>query len=156
MLKIEGYEWAIYFLSIFSVMVIGQFLFLKPKSKFKSAYSIVKIVCLIIFVITTIYWIITFPYVGWSHKFSENENNYSKGIDIESVKNDTDKNRHRIEILERELQQTQNDLEAVAGRIKLFLQIAMYGLIYLGVGLGVRSLQKDKAENKDSLSEPKG
>lgn len=152
MYEIEGYEWAIYGLSLFSVIMLGQFLFLKPKAKFKSAFSIGKIACLAIFVITSMYWIITFPSVGWTYNFSENKNSYSKDISIENVKNDVDKNRQRIEILERELEQTQNDLEKVTGRIRLFLQIAMFGIIYFCVGFGVRSFQKDKADNSDGLN----
>ncbi|MCW5959475.1 MAG: hypothetical protein KIS76_04885 [Pyrinomonadaceae bacterium] len=148
---IEGYEWAIYGLSILSVMMIGHFLFLEPTDKFKSAYSIGKIVCLAVFLFSSMYWIITFPHVGWAHNFSENENSYSKLTDVEGVKSDIEKNSRRIKILERELEQSQSDLEAVGGRIKLFLQIAMFGLIYGSVGLGVRLFRKDKAENENSL-----
>ena len=54
--------------------------------------------------------------------------------------------------MERELEQTQNDLEAVVGRINLILQIAMYGLIYFGIGFGVRLFQKDGVEDKDGLN----
>lgn len=152
MYQIEGYEWAIYGLSVFSVIMLGQLLFLKPKPKFKSAFPIGKIVCLVIFVITSMYWIITFPSVGWTYNFSDNKNTYSKDTGTENIKNDVDKNQKRIEILERELEQTQNDLEKVAGRIRLFLQIAMFGLIYFGVGIGVKAIREDKTDNNDGMN----
>lgn len=149
---IKGYELLVYGLSLISVIVLGQSLYLIPKAKYKSAYSRIKLFFLGIFVVTSMYWIITFPYVGWTHNFSGYENNYSKNTDIESVKNNAEQNRRRIEILERELEQTQSDLEAVADRIKLFLNLAMYGILFTGIGLGVRSFQKDKAENEASLN----
>jgi hypothetical protein len=151
MFHIEGYEWAIYGLSLLSIMLLGIMSGgTKLKGKFISKTQLVKKICLAVFVVTSIYWIITFPFVGSYYSFPD-KSDYPANVSVEKQFDYTKENHRRIEILERELQETRDELKAFAGRVNLILQLIMYGLIYFGASRIFSSNKKDSEENKDTL-----
>ena len=60
MYHLEGCEWLVYGLSVLSVMLLGTFSAKNLTSKLpQNKLLIVKKICLSVFVLTSIYWIIT-------------------------------------------------------------------------------------------------
>ncbi len=152
MYHIEGYELLIYGLSLLSVILLGNFSAktVKPKLS-QNKFLIVKKICLGVFILTSIYWIITFPYAGSYYRFSE-EADYPNKVEVEQQSDYIVKNHRQIESLERELEQTKNELQAVTGRIQLILQLIMYGLIYFGASWIFTSNNRDTGEQPDNSS----
>ncbi len=151
MFHIEGYEWMIYCLSLLSITLLGSFSGRNFKEKFAGKTELVKKICLAIFVVTSMYWIITFPYVSSYYDFSD-KSDYSSEMISNKQSDYIIKNHRQIEVLERELKETKDELKAVTGRINLILQIIMYGLIYFGANWIFNSNKKDLEENQDNLS----
>jgi hypothetical protein len=151
MIHIEGYEWIIYALSLLSIILLGSLSGKIVKNKFKIKTEYVRKICLAVFIATSIYWIITFPYVSSFYSFPE-KSDYSASSSQEKQGDYIEENHRRIETLERELQRTREQLEAFAGRVNLILQLIMYGLIYFGANWIFSSNKKDAEENRDNLS----
>lgn len=131
-MHLEGYEWIIYFFSMLSVALLGTFYAKHSTSKLsRKKLLIVKKICLAVFIVTSIYWIITFPYIGSYYNFAD-KSDLPANISVEKQSDFIRENRLQIESLERELKETTDDLEAVTGRINLLLQLIMFALIYFG------------------------
>lgn len=131
-MNIAGYEWVIYGLSLLSVTLLGTLSAVTSTAALsEKKLLLVKKICLAVFILTSIYWIITFPYVSSFYGFPESKE-LPANISTEEQSDYILENHRRIESLERELKQTKDDLKAVSGRIELFLNLAMYGLIYFG------------------------
>lgn len=114
----EGYEWIIYGLSLMSIMLLGG-LSGNTKitiDKFKNKTLLVKKICLGIFVLTSMYWIITFPYVSSYYNFND-DSDFSSNISAEKQANYITENHKRIVSLERELGETKKELQEFSGRV---------------------------------------
>ena len=122
MFHIEWYEWIIYFLSLLSVMLLGGLSGKVSKDKFKGKTELIKKISLAVFIVTSMYWIITFPFVSPYYNFSE-KSDYPSEISAEKEANYIKEHHRRIESLEREVKETKDELKAVVGRINLFLQL---------------------------------
>lgn len=153
MFHLEGYEWVIYGLSLFSIILLGSLSTgNKLRNKFKDKTELVKKICLTVFIATSIYWIITFPYVDSYYSFPD-KSDYPASVSVGKQFDYIEENHRRIESLERELQETKDELKAVAGRINLILQIIMHGLIYFGANWIFSSKKKDLQEiQSDQIS----
>lgn len=151
MFHLEGYEWIIYFLSLVSVTLLGSLSGKIAKNKFKGNTELIKKICLGVFMITSMYWIITFPFVSPYFSFAE-KTDYPAEISAEKQSDYIKEHHGRIENLERELKETKDELKAVTGRINLILQLVMYGLIYFGCTWIFNSNKKDLEENRDNLN----
>lgn len=139
----KGYEWLIYGLSLLSIMLLGTFSFVNSTGNLsQSKLLVVKKICLGIFIITSMYWIITFPSISSYHSFSD-KSDYPDKMKTEEQSDYIAKNHRQIENLERELQETRDQMEAFSGRIDLFFQMIMYGLIYFGASWIFTSNKKD-------------
>lgn len=150
MINIEGYEWIIYGLSLLSAMLLGS-LSVNTTNKFKNNGLLIKKICLGVFVLTSIYWIITFPYVSSYYNF-HGESNFPSNISAEKQTDYITENHRRIESLERELKETKDELKAVTGRITLFLQFIMYGLIFFSSNWIFSSNRKSSEKNQEKLN----
>jgi hypothetical protein len=128
MIRFESYEWLIYGLSLFSVVLFGA-LSGKIKNDNKKRVLLVRKVCVAVIGITSIYWIITFPYAS-SYFNPHSDSDFPSEISVEKQATFITENHRRIESLESELKRTKDELEAVTGRIQLFLQLFMYGMIF--------------------------
>lgn len=151
MFRVEGYEWIIYFLSLLSVMMLGTLSGTSLKNKFAGKIVLVKKICLGVFIITSIYWIITFPSVSPYFNFAD-KSDYPAEISLENQSKYIKEHHGRIESLERELKETKDELKKVTERIDLILQIIMYALIYFGASWIFSSNKKDSEENGDNLN----
>ena len=146
----EGYEWIIYVLSFMSIMLLGS-LSGNTKDKFKNKILLIKKICLGVFVLTLMYWIITFPYVSSYYNFND-DSNFSSTISAEKQADYITENHNRIVSLERELGETKKELKEVSGRLQLFLQFLMYGMIFFASNWIFNSNGKASEENRDNLS----
>lgn len=132
MSKLEVYELVIYFFTFLSVCLLGSLSFTKVKPEFANRAIFFKKIASVVFLITAIYWILTFPYVG-SFYYISDKTEFPNKITAEKQVDYIVENRRRIESLEKELKETKDDLEAVRERIKMFLELFMFALIYFGV-----------------------
>ena len=132
MYHLEGYEWAIWGLSLVSATVFGAFAARNTKSRLtQKKFLMIKKVCLGVFILTSMYWIITFPFAG-SYSDDSDKSDYPANINAEEQSDYINKNHREIEILKRRLERTTNKLESVSERMRLMLQVLMYGLISFG------------------------
>ena len=151
MFRVEGYELIIYGLSFISVMLLGGLSGKTLNKNFKNKELLVKKICLGVFIITSMYWIITFPYVGSYYNFND-ESDFSSDISTEKQADYITENHKRIVNLEKELGRTKKELQEVSERVKLILQLLMYGMIYFGANWIFGSNKNDSEADQNNLS----
>ena len=145
MLGLDNWELPIYGLSILGVSILAN-LSARPLAEKEKNFYLMKKIAWVFIIISMAYFTITFPYAGRYYNFS------SKSDFPDELSSDTEaakyikENHQRIEALERQMEKTREEVQAIRERLSLMLQILMYGIIFYGCNQIFNSKNKELKE----------
>ena len=139
MSSLNGWELLIYFFSIIAVSVLANLAGVNSQT-YKSRFYLIKKVAWGIMIISSVYWVITFPYIG-SYDFSS-KSKYPSELNANKEAEYIKEHHQRIETLEEQVK----EFRAVRERLDLMLQIIIFGIIFYGCNQIFNSKKNDLGE----------